>query len=76
MRDNLYQGTLEIVGRVLRVDTVDVRQDFFDLGASSLSIMQILSLLEHELGARVTLTDALDAPDIETFVQLVADSRG
>ncbi len=71
--DNRYTAVLAIVRRVLRVDAVDVHHDFFDLGASSLAIVQIVDLVRHECGSEVSVTDAFDAPDVDTFARLAAD---
>lgn len=73
MDDTRYAAVLAIVRRVLRVDAVDGHDDFFDLGASSLAIVQIVDLVRHECGAEVTVTDAFDAPDLDTFARLAAE---
>jgi acyl carrier protein len=73
MEDKTYRAVLAIVRRVLRADAVDVHEDFFDLGASSLAIVQIVDLVRHECGAEVSVTDAFDAPDLDTFARLAAE---
>jgi hypothetical protein len=45
--------------------------DFFDLDANSLEILQIVELVNDECGVSVTVTDAFDAPDIDSFARLV-----
>jgi acyl carrier protein len=62
-----YDSIIAVVQRVLRVQDLDVRSDFFDLGASSLAIMQIVDLVRSECDTDVSVTDAFDAPDIESF---------
>jgi acyl carrier protein len=76
MQDSPYECVLDIVRRVLRVDTLDVRKDFFDLAATSLSIMQIVSLVEQECGASVSIMEAFDACDIDSFARTAAERCG
>jgi acyl carrier protein len=49
---------------VLRVDTVDLSDDLFDLGGHSLSINQMSSRIESRLGVSVPLTVFYDSPTI------------
>jgi acyl carrier protein len=74
-KDDRHDAVLAIIQRVLRTDAIDVHSDFFDLGASSLAIMQIVDLVRHECDAQVSVTDAFDAPDIESFALMAADSK-
>ncbi|MES4906071.1 MULTISPECIES: acyl carrier protein [unclassified Streptomyces] len=76
MQDSPYECVLDIVRRVLRLDTIDVHKDFFDLAATSLSIMQIVSLVEQECGAPVSIMEAFDAGDIDSFARLAAERCG
>lgn len=73
MEDDRYTAVLAIVRRVLRVDAVDVHDDLFDIGASSLAIVQIVDLVRHECGAEISVTDAFDAPDLDSFARLAVE---
>lgn len=73
MPDQRYAEVLDAVRRVLKVDDLDVRQDFFDMGASSLTVMHIVGLIEREQGVEVSITDAFDAPDLDSFITLVVE---
>jgi acyl carrier protein len=73
MRNQRYELVLEVVRRVLRVDPLDVHRDFFDLGANSLALMQMVSRVQQECGAAMSLADALDAPDIDAFVRAAVE---
>ncbi|GHJ41636.1 phosphopantetheine-binding protein [Streptomyces sp. TS71-3] len=72
MQDGTYEQVLGIVRRVLRVDALDVRQDFFTLAATSLAVLQIVSLAQQECGVELSVVDAFDAPDIDSFARTVA----
>ncbi|MGW1059921.1 acyl carrier protein [Micromonospora rubida] len=68
-----YEQVIGIVRRVLQIDAVDPRADFFDLGASSLALLQIVELVQEECAVSVSVTDIFDAPDVDSFASLVAD---
>lgn len=67
-----YNDVVEIVRQVLEVDQVDTSNDFFDLGATSLTIMRIVENVQAAIGSKITVTDAFDAPDVESFALLAA----
>ena len=73
--DELYEQVLAIVCRVLQRGSLDPRLDFFDLGASSLAILQIGELLTDECGVSVSVTDIFDAPDVDSFARFVTRAR-
>ena len=68
-----YEQVLAIVGRVLRLEVVDPAADFFDLGATSMSLVQIVELVRAELGADIWITDAFDAADVDEFATAVVE---
>lgn len=66
VRDQVFA----IVKRVLKRDDVPENVDLFDVGASSLAIIQIVELVRRECDSDVWITDAFDAPDIGAFADL------
>jgi acyl carrier protein len=72
----VYDRVFEIVGRVLRCGAIEPALDFFDHGANSLAVVQIVELVRVECGVDIWLADAFDAPDIESFAQQVAATVG
>lgn len=72
MGEAVYDRVFEIVGRVLRCGAIEPALDFFDHGANSLAVVQIVELVRAECGADVWLVDAFDAPDIDSFARQVA----
>lgn len=75
MSDDVYGQVLAIVRRVLQCGEVDPGSDFFDLDATSLAILQIVELVNDECAVPISVTDAFDAPDVDSFARLVADRR-
>ncbi|AXB47407.1 non-ribosomal peptide synthetase [Amycolatopsis albispora] len=54
--------------------TVDIRQDFFDAGGSSLLVIELLSRLGAEFGVSVPLHDFLSAPTVAAVAGLIEGS--
>lgn len=75
MTADVYGQVLDIVGRVLQCEQLDPRADFFDLDASSLQILQIVELVNEECTGPVSITDAFDVPDVDSFARLVVARR-
>jgi acyl carrier protein len=69
VRDQVFA----IVKRVLTHGEVAENVDFFDLGASSLEIIQIVDLVRKECGSDVWITEAFDAPDIGAFADYAVE---
>ncbi|MFI7503312.1 acyl carrier protein [Streptomyces sp. NPDC049687] len=65
----------EIVARVLRRPRVRPDDDYFELGGTSLGVMQIVWMVEERLGVRISLTDFFDSPDLAGIARLVTDGR-
>ena len=66
------EAVLAIVGAVLGIErpcTLD--DDLLDLGASSLEVIQVLTLIEDELLVELAPDLLLAAPDLRAVVRLV-----
>ncbi len=72
--DDVRVRVLDVVQRLLRRDELDTSLDFFDHGANSVLLIQILELVNEEFGTDLTITHAFDAPDIDGFVEMVAEA--
>ncbi|MEU2608424.1 acyl carrier protein [Streptomyces albus] len=68
-------GFYEIVARVLRLPRVRPEDDYFELGGTSLGVMQIVWMVEERFGTRISLTDFFDAPDLEAIADLVEEGE-
>ena len=54
---------------VLRLDSVSVRENFFDLGGHSLLLVQVQARLSRELGKEVPVVELFQFPTIETLAR-------
>jgi NRPS condensation-like uncharacterized protein/acyl carrier protein len=63
-RDETERRLVEILGEVLRLETVGLHDGFFDLGGDSLLATHLLSRLNHELGVELTLRTFFAAPTV------------
>ncbi|WP_236792410.1 acyl carrier protein [Amycolatopsis sp. GM8] len=70
MTTSVRNQVLAIVKRVLKREEIPENVDFFDLGASSLAVIQIVELVRKECDSEVWITDAFDAADIAAFAEL------
>ena len=59
---------------VLGVDTIDVCDDFFDLGGHSLQLVRLLAQVEAEFGRTLSPASVFGAPDIRRMAALLADT--
>jgi Phosphopantetheine attachment site len=71
MSGDLYQRVLDIVRQVVGCGEFDPRDDFYDIGARSLAILQIAEQVTSRCGVAVSVTDAFDAVDVDSFARLV-----
>ena len=75
MTDDSYERVLQIVRRVLRIEEFDPRGGLLRPRGELASVGA-----DHRVGglgvhADIGITDALDAPDVDSFAQLVAERR-
>src|SRR6185437_3513417 len=63
-RDDLEIVLCDLWARVLGVSEIGVDDDFFDLGGSSYSMVQLSALLRAETGYSIELTDLYQAPTV------------
>lgn len=70
---DVYAQVTAIVAGVLSCERIDPRADLVDHGATSMTILQIVDLVGERCGVSVSLTDALDAVDVDSFATLVAE---
>ncbi|HEX5601362.1 MAG TPA: thioesterase domain-containing protein, partial [Pyrinomonadaceae bacterium] len=70
-RDDLETRLARIWERVLEVQSVGVRDNFFDLGGHSLLAVRVVSQIEKELGQRLPLVSFLQGATIEYLAGLL-----
>lgn len=65
----LEQQLTDLWAKLLRMNSVGVRDNFFDLGGTSLLAVQLFSKIEQIFGKTLPLTTLLEAPTVEQLAQ-------
>ncbi|MFI5957611.1 SDR family NAD(P)-dependent oxidoreductase [Cryptosporangium sp. NPDC051539] len=58
--------------RVLGVDSLDARSDFFELGGNSLGAVELMSAIRAEFGVRLSVVSLFDHPTLGSFAARLA----
>ncbi|SEK74162.1 non-ribosomal peptide synthetase [Streptacidiphilus jiangxiensis] len=74
--DGVTGEVCALLGRILSVPTVRPEDDPADLGATSLSLMQLSGRLHERWGVDVSPDDLLEATSVDAIAALVRASRG
>lgn len=79
-RSDLERTLVEIWERVLEVDSVGIDDNFFDLGGTSLSGLQVVQEIESQLGVELSPVALFEAPTVRTMARVLgpftlSDSR-
>ncbi|HSK79267.1 MAG TPA: amino acid adenylation domain-containing protein, partial [Thermoanaerobaculia bacterium] len=75
-RDTTERRVVEILGELLRLETVGIHDSFFDLGGDSLLATHLVARLERELGAELSLRDIFESPSAAELAASIAAHRG
>ena len=67
---------VEILGELLRLETVGIHDSFFDLGGDSLLATHLVARLHRELGVELSLRDIFESPTAAELAAAVAAHRG
>jgi aspartate racemase len=70
-RDDLERRLAGVFERVLEVQSVGIRDDFFDLGGHSLLAVRLVSEIEKEVGQRLPLVSFFQGANIESLASLL-----
>lgn len=74
--ENATQETLFLIwSALLRRDSFGIRENFFQLGGSSLKATQMISQIGRQLHASVSLIEVFEHPSIELLSGLIATKR-
>ncbi len=74
-RTELEERISAIWRRVLAVDAVGARDNFFDLGGHSLRLLRVQALLQEELGRELSIAELFEHPTIEALVRHLEGDR-
>lgn len=64
----------EFILEVLSIDKLDDEDDFFDIGATSLTLTVIVDFIQKEFGIEVPLEVILDQPNVLALLGIVGDA--
>jgi FkbH-like protein len=62
---------VELWTQLLRVDAIGIRDDYFELGGTSLLAVEAIAQVEAIWGKKLPLTAMVEAPTIEQFARLI-----
>jgi thioesterase domain-containing protein/acyl carrier protein len=74
-RTPLEERLVTIWEEVLDVRPIGVTDDFFDLGATSITAARLFERIERELGATLPLSPLFQAPTVERLAALIEGGR-
>lgn len=72
-RTELESELAAIWADLLRIEPVGIRDNFFDMGGTSLLAVDLFARIDRRFGQEMPLTSLLEAPTIEALARLVAD---
>ncbi|MCP5108355.1 MAG: hypothetical protein GY950_33520, partial [bacterium] len=72
--DQMKQKLVQIWREFFGIDTLGVRDDFFQLGGDSLKAMSVAALIHKALHVRIPLTEFFSRPTIEGLVGFIRDT--
>jgi len=64
----------ELFSRVLRLDDISRKDQFFDRGGDSLRAVELLELLKERFGVSLTMDTLLDNPSVEALAKNLAEA--
>jgi thioesterase domain-containing protein/acyl carrier protein len=71
-RTSLESLIVEIWADLLKLDTVGIYENFFDLGGSSLLAVQLLTKIEQETKVRLPISALFDSPNVSKLADVVS----
>ena len=75
-RTELESALVEIWTDVLRMTPIGVRDNFFDLGGTSLLSVDLCAQIEQRMGKTIPLTSIVEAPTIEALATRITTESG
>ena len=74
-RDSMEQALAQIWSRVLKIDRVGLRDNFFDLGGHSLLAVRVIIEIEKLYGKRLPLATLIQAPTIDDLAAVLRKEK-
>jgi FkbH-like protein len=74
-RTELEASLADLWAEVLRLETVGVRENFFELGGTSLRAVDLFAQIERRFGKKLPLTALIEASTVERLAQVLTEAR-
>ncbi|MFL0799413.1 MAG: amino acid adenylation domain-containing protein [Agarilytica sp.] len=75
VRDSLHETVSAIVCDILRRESIEASDDFFDLGATSLSLVRVTEKIQQQLDIVVPVDVFLDAPSVQGVCDYLSQQK-
>ena len=72
-RNNIESRLVEIIKKILNIDTISIDDSFFDLGGDSLSAINLCAKLQNEFSVEFYVKDILEHPIIENLSNIISN---
>ncbi|MBA9085511.1 amino acid adenylation domain-containing protein/non-ribosomal peptide synthase protein (TIGR01720 family) [Fontibacillus solani] len=72
-RNKVEEKLLSICKQLLHVEGIGTEDSYFDIGASSLQLVQIAEQIEKEFGVPINISDLFSYPNIARLAQFIAE---
>jgi amino acid adenylation domain-containing protein len=74
-RTNTERGLAQTWGKFLKMSGIGISDDFFDLGAHSLMVVQVIHELNSSFGFRISVPEVFENPTVEKLAAVVEMQR-
>jgi acyl carrier protein len=74
-RGEIEQGLAGILCALLQIDHIKRSDNFFDIGANSLLVVQIAATIRRDLNVKLSVSDIFDAPTIAELAEVLDRAR-
>ncbi|MCH6234724.1 non-ribosomal peptide synthetase [Cognataquiflexum rubidum] len=72
---NLEKSISKVWCKTLKRDQIDINADFFEMGGNSLLAVKVISLLEKEIGSKLSINQIFKHPNISDLAKAIVNSR-
>ena len=75
-RNGIEASLAKVWGKVLRRDNISVYDNYFELGGTSVKLIEVFDILRKEYGYKVEIADFFKAHTIQLLSQLIEEKNG
>ena len=73
-KNHIEEQLCKICERILRVDQVGMNDDIFDLGGTSIKIVQLAAAIKESIGRAIPIADIMRYPGLRSLAQIINKS--